>query len=206
MPTNVSRPSIPTEIVAARRRDRVRMVRLYISAIVLVVVLGFGALVVFGLPLQQSIEANGHLSTAVGDYARDDLAAADREIRQAISIKGDDYDARFDLGIVLLKEGHYDAALAQFRQAEGIKKLPTPFLYAGIAALAMHQPDLARAEASGGLALVGQDPDMDAVLAMADQQLGRSADAARAYASARASGYQAQTVRGWIAQASLAQD
>jgi len=70
----------------------------------------------------------------------------------------------------------------------------------------MHQPDLARAEASGGLALVGQDPDMDAVLAMADQQLGRSADAARAYASARASGYQAQTVRGWIAQASLAQD
>jgi len=41
---------------------------------------------------------------------------------------------------------------------------------------------------------------------LADQQLGRSAAAARAYASARASGYQAQTVRGWIAQASLAQD
>ncbi len=206
MPTNVSRPPIPSEIVAVSRRDRVRMVRLYISAVVLAVVLGFGALVVFGLPLQKSIEANGHLSTAVGDYARGDLSAAEREIRQAVSIKGDDYNARFDLGIVLLKEGHYDAALAEFRQAEGVKKLPPPYLYAGVAALAMQRPDLARDEATGGLALAGQDPDIDAVLAMADQQLGHSADATRAYASARASGYQGQTVRGWIAQASLAQD
>ncbi len=192
--------------MAANRRARARTIRLYIIAAVLALLVGAGGLAVFGLFLQTGIEANSHLAAAVGDYDRDNLPAAERELRTALSIKADLYDARFDLAIVLLKEGRYAAALAELRRAEGIKELATAHLYAGVADLAMHRPDLARDEARAGLAQVGQDPDIDALLATADRQLGHAASAEQEYATARSEGYQGQTVRDWIAQAALTQD
>jgi len=197
----MSRGALPPEIVALRRRDRVRTTRLYFigaGAIGLVIVAIF---VIYDIYGTSQIRASQHLAAALSDYERRDAAGAYHETRAAIDAGIRDYALQFNVGLLLLKLGHDDEALRQLRRAEAIRSVPTAYLYAAIAALAAHNPTTARAEAQHANNLAPGDPDISAVLAMAGAKLGHTTRATQEFATARASGYQGETLTQLIANA-----
>lgn len=196
---------VPPEIAAAQRKRRGTTVRLYIIAAVVVLGACLGSLVLWGLHLKAELDANQHVANAITAYAQGHLAQAEREMRAGVAVKSDDYNARFDLGILLLKEGKYAEAIPQLRQAETIGQVPTAYLYAAVGELAEGHPALAHAEIQPALAKVPNDPDVNGALALADQALGHKALAAHELATARADGYSGSGVRGWISEAQFEQ-
>ncbi len=199
--THMSRGALPPEIAALRRRDRGRTTRLYLigaGAIGLVIVAIFVVYDVYGT---SQIRASQHLASALSDYEQHDAAGAYHETRAAIDAGIRDYTLQFNVGLLLLKLGHDDEALRQLRRAEAIRSVPTAYLYDAIAALAEHDPASARAEAQHAADLAPGDPDISAVLAMADAGLGHSARATQEFATARANGYQGETLAQLIADA-----
>lgn len=196
---------VPPEIAAAQRKRRGSTVRLYIIAAIVVLGGCLGGLVLWGLHLKAELDANQHVANAITAYTQGHLAQAEREMRAGVAVKSDDYNARFDLGVLLLKEGKYAEAVQQLRQAEAIGQVPTAYLYAAVAELAQGKPALAHAEIQPALAKVPNDPDVNAALALADQGLGHKTLAAQEMATARADGYSGHGVRGWIAEAQFEQ-
>jgi len=199
--THMSRGALPPEIAVLRQRDRARTTRLYLigaGAIGLIIAAIFVVYDVYGT---SQIRASQHLAAAISDYERHDAAGAYRATRAAIDVGIHDYALQFNVGLLLLKLGHNDEALLQLRRAEAIHAVPTAYLYAAIAALAEHDPATARAEAQHAADLAAGDPDINAVLAMADAGLGHSTRAAREFATARANRYQGESLAQLIADA-----
>ncbi len=199
--THMSRGALPPEIAMLRRRDRARTARLYLigaGAIGLIIAAIFVVYDVYGT---SQIRASQHLAAAISNYERRDAAGAYCETRAAIGVGIHDYALQFNVGLLLLKLGHDDEALRQLRRAEAIRAVPTAYLYAAVAALAAHNPTTAHAEAQHAADLAASDPDINAVLAMADAGLGHSARAAREFAAARANRYQGETLTQLIADA-----
>ena len=194
--------SIPSEILAQQRQLRQRTLRLYgitTIAAVAIVAAGFYAYSTF---VMAGIDADNRFATAVTsastDYSQGNYAAAEREMRAAVASQ-DGYNVRFDLGIILLSAGKYAQALPQLRKAEEYyPKAPSAYIYAAIAGLAMHRPDLARIQAARVLKLVPHDPLGNALLAQADSALGRKAEAVRHLGTARSNGYTGGTLSTWI--------
>jgi len=191
----------PPEIAALRRRDRARTARLYLigaGAIGLIIAAIF---VVYDIYGTSQIRASQHLAAAISDYERRDAAGAYHETHAAIGAGIRGYALQFNVGLLLLKLGRDDEALRQLRRAEAIRAVPTAYLYAAIAALAAHDPATARVEAQHAADLAATDPYINAVLAMADAGLGHGARAAWEFATARANGYQGESLARLIADA-----
>jgi hypothetical protein len=169
----MSRGPLPPEIVALRRRDRTRTMRLYLIGAGVIGLVIVAIFVVYDMYGTSQIRASQHLAAAISDYERRDAAGAYHEARAAIDAGIRDYALQFNAGLLLLKLGHDDEAVRQLRHAE-----------------AQHAVNLAPG-----------DPDTNAVLAMADAGLGHSARAAQEFATARANGYQGETLTQLIADA-----
>ena len=197
----MSRGALPPEIAALRRRDRTRTTRLYLIGAGVIGLVIVAIFVVYDMYGTSQIRASQHLAAAISDYERHDAAGAYHETRAAIDTGIRDYPLQFNAGLLLLKLGHDDEAVRQLRRAEAISPVPTAYLYAAIAALAEHNPTTAHAEAQHAVNLAPGDPDTNAVLAMADAGLGHSARAAPELATARANGYQGETLTQLITDA-----
>ncbi len=202
--------ALPPEIAAQQKQRRSRTLRLYVIGIGAVVVLCLAALFVYGTFLSNGISADQRFATdltaAHTAYVQGRLLVANRALDDALTYK-DGYNLRFDKGLVLLKAGRYDDAIAQLRRAEALNTTaPTAYLYAGVAGLAGHHFASARDDARRGLALVPQDPDLNGLLASAEQALGHTKPSAQALNTARANGYKGQTIAGWIGLASFEYD
>ncbi len=194
---------VAPEIVAARRRQTRRTLRLYgigVAAVALLILLIF---FIYNFFAAVALGTNAHIARADTAFARGRYAVAEGELRAAAGINSGDYTILLDLGIVLLREGRYNAALTTLRQAEDARRIPTAYLYAAVAGLAMHRPDLAHGDAQIGLALAPRDAELSAALAYGDQGLGDTARGARELAAARSDGYTGHGVRDWIANATL---
>src|SRR5579875_1000465 len=113
MATHKARVALPPEIIAERRRKRARTVRLYAIGIAFMALLIGGIFVAYDYFAGVDLTANQHTAAAMSDYARGNLGGAEHELRTAVASRGDDYTLRYDLGIVLLKEGRYAGALVQ---------------------------------------------------------------------------------------------
>ena len=198
------RVTLPPEIVAAQRQRRRRMLRLYAAGIGAVALLCLGALVVFGGIFSAQVATDTRFATdfnaASSALARGDLRTAAREMRAAIAIR-DSYEARYDLGVILLKDGRYADALVTWRKAATLRRGSDPYWYEAIAALALRRPALARGLAQEAVTLDPLEGYYHAALAMAWQRLGQSALANREFATARGYDYTGQTIQQWIAQA-----
>jgi tetratricopeptide (TPR) repeat protein len=198
------RAALPPEIVAAQRQRRKRMLRLYGIGIGVVVLLCLGLLFVYGGFFSAGISADAQFSThftAAGSaMGRGDFAAAAQQMRAAMAIR-DSYEVRYDLGIILLKEGTYADALAQLRRAMTFKRNSDAYWLAAIASLELHQPALGRSMAQQAVNLDPEEGYYHATLAMAERAAGYSSLAANEFATARRYDYTGQTMQQWIASA-----
>lgn len=200
---------IPPEIIAARRQRRTRTLRLYAIAVGVIFLLVLGILVVYGSFFSAGIATGTRFSNAFNAASnaliQGDYRTAEREMRDAIAIR-DGYNVRYDLGVILLKAGRYDAASAQFHKAISFKQDSDAYWYAAVAALAMHRPAIARLQARKALAINPIIGEYRAALAMSEQELGHTALAAQEFVAARsADGYTGQTIQQWIAAAQFVQ-
>ncbi len=194
--------AFPPEIIAQQRRRRARMLRLYgigVAALVLVIaaiLFGYGAFTSNTVSTSQRFASA--VTAAQAAYVRGNYAEAERQLRVAIAIR-DSYHMRFDLGSVLLKAGQYGAALDELRRAEAFDRVSSAYMYGALAALKLHRPDVALAQARQAVALDPTDGGIHGIMALVDQALGRAGAAQQELALARRDGYTPQTVQQWIA-------
>ncbi len=193
----------PPEIVAQNRAHRRHMVRLYGVGVAGLALVALTIFLAYDFYQQHLLDIKRHVAAAYSAYSRGNLGTAEQQLRGALSLDDGNYTARLDLGLVLLKDGRYPNAQAELHRAGDINHVATAYLYAGVAALAMNQPRLARTEIALALAQAPYDADVNAVAAMADRTLGRAAPAARELATARSYGYAGLTLKGYIARAML---
>lgn len=197
--------AVPPEILAERRRGRARAARLYVIGVAAVALIIGGIFAVYSHFADVEFTTNRHIAAALSDYARGNLGGAERELRTALSVKGDDYTLNYDLGIVLLKEGRYPEALTPLRAAERLNEGATAYLYAAVAGLAMHRPALVLPDARQAVAKAPDDRVATAALALVDDALGRRAEAAQARAAGRVGTYAGGGVEELIDGANLEQ-
>ncbi len=193
----------PPEIVAQNRAHRRRVLRLYGVGVAGLALVALTIFLVYDVYQQRLLDVNRHVAAAYSAYSRGDLGTAEQQLRGALSLDDGNYTAHLDLGLVLLKAGRYSDARAELHRAGDINHVATAYLYAGVAALAMNQPQRARTELALALAQAPYDSDVNAVAAMADRASGRAAPAARELAVARSYGYAGLTLKDYVAQAML---
>jgi len=193
----------PPEIVAQNRAHRRRMLRLYGIGVVGLALVVLTIFLAYDVYQQHLLDVNHHVAAAYSAYSHGDLGTAEQQLRGALSLDDGNYTAHLDLGLVLLKAGRYSDARAELHRAGDINHVATAYLYAGVAALAMRQPQLARGEMAQALAQTPYDDAVNAVAAMADRAAGRAATAARELAVARSYGYTGATLKDYIARAIL---
>jgi tetratricopeptide (TPR) repeat protein len=160
---------LPPEIVAERRAARRRTMRLYgigIGGVALIIVAMFATYTYFA---GRATYADTHTALASAAYAEGRLDSAARELRAAMTIRGDDHLLHFDLALILLKQGQYAAALPELQPAES-HQFPPSYLYAAAAHLMLGRPDLARADAQTGLAIAVGDPPLASMLALTNER------------------------------------
>ena len=199
-----TRVALPPEIVAMQRQRRQRTLRLYGIAVGVIALLSLGLLFgygsLFNAGITTDLRFSNAFSAASAALSKGEVRVADQQMRAAVAIR-DNYSVRYDLGIILLKEGQYAASLTQWRKAATFKRSPDVYWYASIADLAMHRPDLALIQARQAVRLDPIEGYYHAALAMAQRALGHTALAAREFATARSYDYTGQTLQDWIAQA-----
>ena len=137
----------------------------------------------------QSDAVRGAMQRGVEAMRANQLAQAEGAFRQAVELAPAMADARFDLGLILAREGKLDDAIAELRRALTLDpRLPAAHQFLGIFLFNAHRSEEARKEL---LTELENDPDsLDTLtfLANIDLTAGRTAEAAawldRAYALA----------------------